>query len=378
MDNIIQISFKHYNEALRLIQAGYISKAKEEIEKSLKFYCKDTDILNLMGCCEYLLCDFNKAYFYWNESIKVSKINNKAMNYIDDLNGEEFKELLSIYNNSIESIKNKRYEESIILLEKVIKLDKNLIEPYYIIGLCYIELNKYNESLKYLNLVSERDKDNSKYLKCINDIKNTKLNKNTNFNSKKYKHIMVILISLIIVPSSLLVLSNKKATLEYESLVKKEEVEKQKVLVQLEEQKATIGKLNNQINVLNNIEADSSKKVFEHSLKYYKNADYEKAIEGFEYVISNSETESYIKSESIYFISVSYEKIRKYELATKYYKMYINQYPEGNYYDESLYNVGLMLFNNGEFDRAKEFLYELKSNVPDSIYINSIVESILG
>ena len=63
MDSIINLSYKYYNEALKNIKSNNISNARDNLYKAIKLYNEDIDILNLLGSCEYLLCNFDKSKY---------------------------------------------------------------------------------------------------------------------------------------------------------------------------------------------------------------------------------------------------------------------------------------------------------------------------
>lgn len=380
MDNIVQISYKYYNESLKLAKSGFISKARDLLSEGLKFNSNDIEILNLMGHLEYLLCNFDRAYFYWNESVKINDSYNKALSYIKKLKSDDFKELLLLYNNSIKFAKDKNFNKAIELLEQIIVIDKNLIEPYYIIGLCYIELKKYKKALLYFNKLNELDKENYKYLNYIDAIKNI----NYKTTRKRYIGIIGLFSSVSIIATSVLVSNNKQLSLKYEDMdlyykdiIKQKEEENKQITSKLESQEINDFKLNESKEIFSSIEIDISKEIFKNSYNYYKKGNYNEAIKGFKYIYNHCKNENYILPEAIYFMACSYEKLNKDDLAIKYYEIYIQKYINGDYYDESLYNMGLIFYDNGNIKNAKNVLYKLKQEKPDSIYINSKVNSIL-
>ncbi|KOC40374.1 hypothetical protein ADU85_11150, partial [Clostridium botulinum] len=178
MDKVIEISGIYYNNALKFIHENKISKAVVYIKKSLKLYSKDFEVLNLMGICQYILCDFDKAYFYWNKSIECNDSDNRAKEYIKILKSRKFSRIIRLYNEALEEIKDSQYKEAIEKLEQIIDEEKNFLEPYIIIGLCYYMLEKYNTSKKYIEVALKIDKENEKcllYLREINDKRNIKI-----------------------------------------------------------------------------------------------------------------------------------------------------------------------------------------------------------
>lgn len=150
MDNLINLSNIYYNKALKYVRERKISKAIPLMEKSLKYYSKDIQTLNLMGLCQYVLCHFDKANFYWSKSLECNIENNRAKHYLDYLNSDECQKIIDKYNLAISSIQRDEYEKAINILCEINTSNKELIEPYVIIGLCYYELGKYKLAKDYI------------------------------------------------------------------------------------------------------------------------------------------------------------------------------------------------------------------------------------
>lgn len=377
MDNIIQMSYGYYNKALEMVKKNNIEDAKINLEKAIKLYCKDTEILNLLGCCEYLLCNFDKSNFYWNESIKVDSFNNKAIDYVNYLDSEKFKNLLLTYNKAIDLLNNRSLEYAIILLKEVIGLDNNLIEPYYIVGVCYFYLKDYNLSLKYLKIANKKDSGNLSYLEFIDKVRDCKPKEIIIKNNDKFKYIIPVSVLIIMLISGVYIYKYGNESSKYDNLLKEKNKEYNSIISQLNNEKDINKELSRNLNIINDSNINLIESLFEKSLFYYKNARYKEAIEGFEYILKQEKEEDYIRSESMYLVAVSYEKLEKYDLAVTYYKEYVDKYYKCNYYDDSLYNLGMIMYENNNYDEAKTFLQKLKNEMPNSIYMNSQVELVL-
>lgn len=86
----------------------------------------------------------------------------------------------------------------------------------------------------------------------------------------------------------------------------------------------------------------------------------------------------YLKKESLYLLSRSSEKSEQYEQAEFYYREYLKEYKDSNYYDEALYNLGLMYHKIDKINLSREILYKLREEKPYSQYNNSKVYNILN
>ena len=139
MNDLINMSFIYYNKALDLINENNISGAKENLEKAIEIYLKDIDILNLLGLCEYYLCNFNKANYYWNKSIRLNSNCNSAYNYLDELKTQKFNNFMDRYNIGLDYFEREKYVESIEVFESILELNNCFIEIYEILIISYLE-----------------------------------------------------------------------------------------------------------------------------------------------------------------------------------------------------------------------------------------------
>ncbi|KEI12409.1 hypothetical protein Z959_04225 [Clostridium novyi B str. ATCC 27606] len=381
MDRVIEISGIYYNNALKFIHENNISKAVIYIKKSLKLYSKDFEVLNLMGICQYILCDFDKAYFYWNKSIECNDKNNRAKEYLKILKSRKFSRVIRLYNEVLEEIKNSQYKEAIEKLNKIIHEEKNLLEPYIIIGLCYYMLGKYNNSKKYIEFALKIDKENEKcllYLREINDKRNVKIIKSK--SNKNYK-IVASISTLLLITLSGAFYKNHSSYIKIKNNLSEYQQKYNINNIQFQLIKSKYNKLNSRIQkeqqqIKDKFNEKNDNEIFNQSVLYYKNKNLKLALEGFTYVSDKGLDESLV-AESTYFSAVCYEKLMQLNKSEEFYCKYINRYKNKNYYDDALYNYGIMLYRQGKKDKAKDILYLLQKEVPNSIFINNTVKMIL-
>ena len=155
---------------------------------------------------------------------------------------------------------------------------------------------------------------------------------------------------------------------------------------QLKESKSAYDKLVVDINSISsekkeNVESTESianeSEVFNKAIEKFKEENYSEAIKELTPLCNKGKDEIYV-AEGTYYLAVSLEKTGDYEGAYKWYKRYIDKFKEKNYYDDSLYNCGLMMYIQGKVDESKEMLNKLVNEVPDSIFVNSRVSEILN
>lgn len=385
MNNLINISFLYYNKALDLINENNISAAKKNLEKAAEIYLKDIDILNLLGLCEYYLCNFNKANYYWNKSIRLNSNCNSAYNYLDELKTQKFNDFMDRYNIGLDYFEIEKYVESIEVFESILELNSCFIEIYEILIVSYLELDDINNASKYIKLLSEVDSGNESILNYKYEL-SKKANKiqiiNTENNSRKSKgrNYKIGAFSFFIMTVTLLS-SNIIMYTDYQKEKSKNITIKQK----LEQSKLEYEKLekeNKQLeenNLLINFVQNSNAMITEQkeAEKYYFEKEYKKSLEKFKYILEKSKDYN-TKADAIYFIAASETKLGNINEAKKYYKIYINSYGNGTAYDEVLYNYALILNDENEIEEAKEIAMKLRNNYKNSKYNNSKIDSILN
>ncbi len=398
-------SYKKFNEALDLANDKYITDALNIIEQANEMNGKDKDILNLKGLLYMLKCDFTKAIesFYTSMCYERNEI---ATTYVDILSSEDFKVILSRYNHCIRFINEDLNQESINILINILDENPEFIEPYVILILLYRKLNNKRKEIYYLKKLEQIDKSNDILKEESKDDKEDKEVKKDSTKTKKilaYSMIGLITASIVfyVVQRENKINSLKEELVKKEDHIvevgqeldkKQEELEKtteklnekdEKIVKQEQEIKQKneeIEKKNEQIESAKNKETKEMDEVkaYENAVRLKNVESYEDSIKYFKKVVENGKSEKYIK-ESTYQVASLSEKINDDETAKKYYKKYINTYTKNDeYYDESFYNLAMIYYNEGDLQKAKDTLYGLRYEVPDSIYNNSTVKEILS
>lgn len=392
MNKYIEVAYYYYNKALDLLEDNYITNAINYLNKSIRFYDKDIDTLNLLGLCYYYKCNFNQAITYWQKSISINKNNNEALEYIDFVrNDPEFQNLIDKYNRSIDLVHNQKYEKAIKLLKEIIANNKELIEPYQILGLTYMELGKFKKALNWLKNAQQLDNGNSDIQKYIIDCKNHIKPINSK-KDQKFKYISIASLIIIIIIAGLQ-FNYYQENISSQKLVYEKKIEdikednynlrqkNNKISTKIDQLKKETKKLTEDKSKLKNSETNlivlGQEELFVEGVKLYREGLYLKATKLFEKLIKR-DIKDYLKRETLFFLASSYQEIENYDKAIKLYKDYINRYPSTNYYDDSIYKVGLLLNKLGNEKESQEILKKLSKEVPDSIYLNSKVKDILN
>lgn len=404
---LLELSNIHYNDALELARNNNISKAMELLERSLEYNPEDKEVLNLIGLLSYFYCNFDKAVLNWNRSIRVSNVDNRSQYYLAFLKSDDFKGFIEYYNLAISYIDKFQYDEAIELLLKITRENKELIEPYSIIGNCYFALGKYQEARKYFLEALSRDIENVKYLKYLNKINrnHTLGNGPRKDSSLKYKVAIASMAVVILVGSIIFYTSyNKKADRfladdnaqgqEVNNSIDETDKNREKNEEPIEDKENEEGETeeaeeteNTQPAKIEEIEQEESSReepnfdgsefdILKEGIDEFEVGNYSKSIGRFTYLVENASSQD-IVAEATYHLAVSLQLEGKLKEAGGYYNNYIGKYSDKTYYDDSLYNYGLMLYENGQEARAKEVLGKLRE-VEETIFMNSKVEKILN
>lgn len=176
MEEILFEGNNLYNEALVLMQNNKIKEAMRILDKAILLDDTNINTLNLIGMCNYIYCNFNNAKYYFEKSIDIDKIN-RATVYIEDMNSREFMNIFIKYKEALNFIKWKRLKEAVVLLEEIKLLNKELIPPYEMLYLLYMNIGEKEEAIKNIKVAYFLDNSSVSISKYYNNIILQKLKK---------------------------------------------------------------------------------------------------------------------------------------------------------------------------------------------------------
>ncbi|NGU67281.1 hypothetical protein [Clostridium perfringens] len=160
-----------YNNALDLILNKKLKEGEKLLEKIHSSGNINIDILNLLGIIKYMYCDFYGAKKYWNESLKISFEYNKASEFIEDIESNDFKLISEKYKDSLNLIEDKDYLQAIENLEEINKRRSELIEVKILLALLYMTIDEKNKAFKNIEGALSYDTSNYKIKEIYNEIK---------------------------------------------------------------------------------------------------------------------------------------------------------------------------------------------------------------
>lgn len=428
-----------YNKSIDSINNNYILSGLNFLEQARDLNPNDVDVLNLIGLVNLLKCNFDESIesFYRSSLCEKTALCEK---YINMLTSEEFLIFFEKYNQLIRFINKGMYKEAIQGFKFITEQYSDLIEPYELLALIYDKEEEYIKFDECLDILKKIDKENyllnqeknildtySKQIKSNVDIyereflnkniKNSEFdetkdvvnkdniterqkdlasNKKKSIKKYKYLHLAIILGILLIgqnIYSSYKMNNLKNQMSENENTSAKNK-EKLNSGLNDKENEDKISNTNNNDRSDNKEDVNSEKNTVDNvsdkdtdlftedelmskanNLKKEKKT--KSSIQLYKKVVDTGGNKGNT-SEATYQVAILSEKLKDYNTAEEYYKMYVENYSEEDaYFDESYYNLGMMYYNKGDLKSSKSTLKKLVNKVPNSMYNNSKVKEIL-
>lgn len=408
-------SKKIYIKALNKYNNGYIDKAIELCEESISIDIRNSASINLKGLLYYLKGDIYNAQKLWKMNYQVNR-DEVAKRYLDDTKDD--KERLKIYMEAAALIKELDINEGLQLLEECSESDYNSINVNNYKTICYIKKGQYAKAINSIENVMKIDKcniiakENKKTLIKYGVMKNK-------IDLKKVAYgviglVVVIAIGFAVPPafksmkSNLTKLSNKQKTTNDAkklSSTKKSNNQPKQITKKIQEQTFSSDKMKNDVQN-KNFEAiyDEYMKWKDKNLSINDKAVLQSAndilkTEGVEYFYSkgyayiNSKdfskakdnltraytlgSEYYLYPDILYMLGSAFYLSNDFENAIKYYIEYDEKFSKGDYEETVLYDLATM-YKNMDKSKASNYAQKLVDNYPNSLYNNSIIQSLLN
>ena len=190
-----------YGDALRLIKDSRIKEGMKLLDKALIIDDKDVEVLNLMGLCNYIYCNFKRARYYFEKSSKLEK-KNKATQYMLTMYSREFYSIYDKYRCSLVLIDNRKYSNAINMVEELKVLNKELITPYEILYLLYRNIGKEDLAFENIEMAYILDKSNEDIARYYNE----ELKERLKEKEEKLERAFYLYLSAIIIFFTLIIL----------------------------------------------------------------------------------------------------------------------------------------------------------------------------
>lgn len=389
-------------EAKEAFKQKDITKAKMLLEEGLRKNTEDTEAMNLLGHCAYLLCNFEGAKYYWQKSIAIKPKDNEAMEYMTKFKNETYENFQRIYKEALRLEDRGDYMKAMALHKSLLEREPQMVGLLLHIGHCHFLNGSIKEAKEYMEKALLMDESNEKALRYLDELSVLQKRKKKNPGKKLWMYLLYIaLIAGGIYGLSILFDGSSNAKPPQEDPVIETPVEEEPAVEEPEtpgdeepeDEDSTVEEPVEEEPVVEAPEEeepvvveptpsdrnfpDSEIEVFEEGLVDFRAERYDRATEAFIRVLEVGENEGYL-SEALYYLAVTYDRQEKVEEAKVRYDQYLSRFPSGTYFEEVLYTYGLFLYEQGDLARAKEVLWRIPNEVPNSIYNNTVVRDILN
>lgn len=400
---------KLYNRAMNHYSKGNLEKALEVCELGMSLGLSNAALINLKGLLLYIEGDYEGAKATW----KICKdFNNDetAKNYLISLEEDAKKE--EVYSEALSLYNGLKVTESLELLEICRESDFNFINVNLLIAKCYLKLGEWEKAKFHLIKVSEKDRNNIELKELKKGI--------ADFNEEKPAFPMrriivvgasvVVILSLFALKNSIASNAEKNNDTTNNSVSVEEQKENDEISAKVEEilkedtkkdwtaLKALIDnkdyeKVGEFIKDVNKDTLDTSQKklynqgkelldlegvkhFYDKGNSLFKSKDYGNAIKEYEKAYNISDG-NYLRPHIAYIIASSYENMEEYDKAIERYKIYLDEFKDGEYRAEVTYRLAMINENVNE-EESKKYAQIIKDTYGSSMYYNSNIKKILG
>ncbi|MDD3270447.1 MAG: tetratricopeptide repeat protein [Syntrophomonadaceae bacterium] len=397
MKDINEISVSSIiDSAMESIRFHDITMAYEYLWTAKKYEPENAEILNLLALCHFTWGDFEKAEASWKKVMELDAANSEASSFLSDLHSPSFQFWLKKYYEAVNQVENRHYEEAQYLLWNLLKENDGFVGVYQLLGLSCLATSEKNTARKVWQKGLEIDCSNQlllNYLELV--IPDTapriggKEPEPTRFSwqqllSKKMLAwgVAGVLCLALILQSGIFFLAKQ----DKEALI--HDMQTQIALLNQNIARSTsntpvfaqyneaglVGSSakNNEEIAAGGADIDDSKESHYYMEGYnaYLCGNLQKAYSNLGMVVEMN-THSYRNREALYYLALLHYLANDYDNAENKFVKYLDDYPDTNYFDESLYYLGCIYQAKGQNDKALQFYTKLQEVAPHSGYLTA-------
>ena len=377
------------DEARQKIQVNDVSTALDMLLEEVGDSSYDTEIINLIAHCYYYLGEFERAQACWEKVIEIDNRDVNALSSLEEFQSPAFQFWLKRYDEGLNLVEAKNYAGAKDLFRLLLEEDDRFVRLYQLLGLCYLACGEHANAEKIWTKGLELDIHNSalaNYLKgqpkkdkMVEVVKDREPeNKRRSWVINRMMLLAAgVLVLVVVIQSIVMVKANQTSSKTIKDMQDKIGVLSQQTGEQqnLKPVIATPANEESQEESLvaeNNTpdpELDLSKEnqYYREGYLAYENKRWDEGIAKLGAVVE-MDTHSYLNREALYYLARIYYVERDYEKAEEYYLKYLKDYPNSNYYDDSLYDLGCLYHYSGKDEKALATFKKLQEIQPPSIY----------
>lgn len=420
---------KAYDKAMDLYEKGKINKALEICEEALSEGLDNSLVLNFKGLLLYQKGDLNGAITVWKINEEVNN-DHTAKNYIRDSMID--KKRLDLYKQGEQAIKKFKIDEALGLFRRCAESDFNSIKVNTGIAICYQKKGDLYKAKEYVDKALSIDEDAITAKLIEKQLKEDGMYLEVEKSSEGFLIVITILVVIFAIAAAgysimfkfkntnlgnrieesksnevaeknNVTTENKESEIQertgenldaYSNDINKEEPkylaldkEKLKVLIANGDLDSIYEQIRNVKEELADgedaelykqaielIKTQGVSKFYEYGLWYFNEGNYTDARISLDKAYAYCEGNN-LKEHILFYRASSSLKESDSNSAIVQYEEYYNQYPNGVYIQEVLYELAL-LSNPVKLEKSKFYANALMNNFPDSIYINDNIASI--
>ncbi|MDD2619521.1 MAG: tetratricopeptide repeat protein [Syntrophomonadaceae bacterium] len=386
------------DSAIENIRLHDVTMAYESLWEAKKHEPDNVEIINLLAACHYIWGDFEKAEAAWERALELDASNSEANDRLSAFRSPSFQFWLKKYYEAVNQVENRHYEDGQYLLWQLLKENDTFVGVYQLLGLSYLATSDKNTARKVWLRGIELDRSNQLLLNYLDLVipnptpvlvteeagKAESVWKGIRSRKWLAWGVAGILCLALILQSGLYILAKQSKEVMINDMQTEIALLNQKIAqkssdvpVFTQYNKASF--LENSVSndgesAAGGSDIDSSQESYYYIEGYraYLDGDSKKARSNLGMVVEMN-THSYRNREALYYLALIHYLSADYESAENKFIKYLNDYPESNYFDESLFYLGCLYQSKGENDKALEIFKKLQEMVPQSGYLTARV-----
>jgi len=366
------------------IQEHDISGALDMLVQAYQMWPDNSLVLNMTGRCYQILGEFERAERCWEEAIRLEPDNDVAQSNLNELLQPAFQFWLKRYNEALALLEKKRFSEARQLLRQLMEEHDEYVSLYQFLGLTYLAEGNRPEAHRVWRKGLEIDKKNDSLLKylALPESKTNRLTKEEAPSQIKkrpiltQRNILVLMgvVCLVLVLQVYSLLSSQRQNAEYTETLQ-QRIEQLTSLIDEQQNQPSVETVT--AAVIEEVSMEGSAYDIEQEEHYYTTGykayldkDWKTAASNLGVVVS-MQSGSYLNREALYYLARTHYLQQNYDEAEKYYLLYLESFPNSNYYDDSLFYLACTYHFTDRSQLAKETLQRLSALDPASGYLSS-------
>ncbi len=397
MDNEAKSSIS-WQAALDQMQEQNLSRALEILLEMVEYEPDNIALISLLADCYYYLGEFDRAKACWDEILRLNPGNQEAKAKLGRYRTPSFQSWLKRYKQALFYIEQKNYESALRLLRDLMEENDGFVSVYQFLGLCYMAQSEFEQAHLVWEKGLKKDRGNSTLVHYLNMSRESQPEPELEPKPEPYPEPVRFpsdmeqipgagkaaafpgrLVGALLLSICLLLiikytggpelgsghetqpLAQQEAT-EGESPASSEASETPVFSEGLLSDESSQGG--------SDYDRERESTYYLEGFKAYRESNFKQAENNFKVVVA-IKSDNYLNREALYYLARSCYLQQDYKGAEEYYLQYIEQFPDTNYHDDSLFYLGVVYHLTGQSEKAIAALQEMERISPDCGYGSS-------